>query len=89
MVRVTIDSWLREFGPREEEVVEAPDVGCLLEALEARYPRLRFRLRDETGALRKYVKVFVDGEEVRGGAGLRTPVAGAGSVDILHSIAGG
>jgi len=86
---VHLDSWLREFGPRGRETIDAGSVDELLDALEARYPRLRFRLRDETGQLRRYVRVFVDGEDVSGTTGLTTSLAGARSVDILHSIAGG
>ncbi|HYA57777.1 MAG TPA: MoaD/ThiS family protein [Thermoplasmata archaeon] len=89
MMDVHLDSWLREFGPRGREKVEADSVEQLLDVLERRYPRLRFRLRDETGALRRYVRVFVDGEDVSGTTGVRTSLSGAREVDILHSIAGG
>ena len=89
MVDVHLDSWLREFGPRGKEKVTADTVAGLLEVLEARYPRLRFKIRDETGQLRRYVRVFVDGEDVSGTTGVATPIAKASSIDILHSIAGG
>jgi molybdopterin synthase sulfur carrier subunit len=89
MLEVNVDGWLRTFGPRGKEQVDADSVEQLLDALEERYPRLRFKLRDETGALRKYVRVFVDGSDVSGTSGVATPLAGARSVDILHSIAGG
>ena len=89
MISVRLDSWLREFGPRTNEKVEATSVATLLDALEARYPRLRFKLRDETGQLRRYVRVFVDGTDVSGTTGVRTPLAASQTVDILHSIAGG
>lgn len=89
MLEVHLDSWLREFGPRGDEQVDADSVEHLLDTLEARYPRLRFKLRDETGRLRRYVRVFVDGDDVSGTTGVGTPLAGARSIDILHSIAGG
>ena len=89
MLDVHLDSWLREFGPRGKERVDADSVEHLFDALEAKYPRLRFRLRDETGTLRRYVRVFVDGEDVSATTGVATPLAGARAVDILHSIAGG
>jgi sulfur-carrier protein len=88
-MEVHLDSWLREFGPRTKEKVEADSVAHLLDALEGRYPRLRFKLRDESGELRKYVRVFVDGEDVSGTTGVRTPLDGVRMIDILHSIAGG
>ena len=89
MVEVRLDSWLREFGPKGRETVDADSVDHLLDALEGRYPRLRFKLRDETGRLRRYVRVFVDGEDVSGTTGGTTPLAGVRTIDILHSIAGG
>ncbi|HTP54726.1 MAG TPA: MoaD/ThiS family protein [Thermoplasmata archaeon] len=89
MLEVHLDSWLREFGPRGKETIDADSVEHLLDALEGRYPRLRFKLRDETGALRRYVRVFVDGEDVSGTTGVQTPLSGAQTIDILHSIAGG
>ena len=89
MLEVRFDGWLREFGPPSREKVEARSVEDLLSALEGRYPRLKFKLRDETGQLRQYVRVFVDGEDVSGTTGLSTSLTGAHTIDILHSIAGG
>ena len=88
-LEVHLDSWLREFGPPSVETVGADSVEHLLDVLEQRYPRLRFKLRDETGELRRYVRVFVDGEDVSGTTGVSTSLAGARAIDILHSIAGG
>ncbi len=88
-VEVHLDSWLREFGPRGRETTDADSLEHLLDELEERYPRLRFKLRDETGQLRRYVRVFVDSEDVSGTTGVATPLTGARSVEILHSIAGG
>jgi len=89
MLEVHLDSWLREFGPRGDEKVRADSVGHLTDALEQKYPRLQFKLRDETGNLRKYVRVFVDGEDISGTTGVTTSLRRAHTVDILHSIAGG
>ncbi len=89
MLAVHLDSWLREFGPRQYEKVRADSVAQLLDVLEQRYPRLRFKIRDETGRLRRYVRVFVDGEDVSGTTGISTALSGHESIDILHSIAGG
>jgi len=89
MLEVHLDSWLRGFGPRSNEKVEADSVEHLLDALEGRYPHLRFKLRDESGSLRKYVRVFVDGTDVSGTTGVATSLTEARTIDILHSIAGG
>ncbi len=89
MHRVHLDSWLREFGPRGEEKVEGGSIAQVLDELESRYPRLRYKLRDETGRLRRYVRVFVDGTDVSGTTGVSTPLHGTRTIDFLHSIAGG
>lgn len=89
MHRVHLDSWLREFGPRGEEKVDGASIAEVLDQLESRYPRLRFKLRDETGRLRRFVRVFVDGSDVSGTTGVATELSGTRTIDFLHSIAGG
>ena len=61
----------------------------LFTALDASYPVLGRRLRDETGAIRRYVNVYVDGVDVRGAAGMQTPVPDGAEVHVLPSVAGG
>ena len=89
MPEVRLDAMLKEFAARRTFSSNAATVDLLLDELEAQFPRLRFKLRDETGALRQYVRVFVDGEDVSRSSGLATPLTGTRSVEILHSIAGG
>lgn len=89
VVEVRFDSMLRDFGPTRSERVDAESVGSLLDVLETRHPRLRFKIRDETGHLRRFVRVFVDGHDVSASTGVETPLRGARTVDILHSVAGG
>jgi molybdopterin synthase sulfur carrier subunit len=86
---VRLDGMLREFIPRRSVEASAPTVGALIDELEARYPKIRWRLRDETGTIRRFVKVFVNGEEVGGPQAQATPLQASDEVDILHSIAGG
>jgi molybdopterin synthase sulfur carrier subunit len=61
----------------------------LLEALSAGHPLLGRRIRDETGALRRFVNVYVDGDDVRFEQGLATPVKDGAVVQVLPSVAGG
>jgi len=89
MAQVKFDGMLREFVPRLSMDVPANSVGGLLDELEKESPRLRRRLRDETGTVRQFVRIFVNGEDVRGLDGLKTPLAPNDQVDILHSIQGG
>jgi sulfur-carrier protein len=79
---------LREFVPTLHLSTEARTIEGLLDELEDRYPRLRSKIRDESGAIRRFVRVFVDGRTIPPDA-LGTSIAEARTVDILHSVAGG
>ncbi len=61
----------------------------VLDEVARRWPRLERRIRDETGELRRYVNVYVDGEDVRRLAGQDTPVPDGAQVQVLPSVAGG
>ncbi|MCU1433991.1 MAG: molybdopterin synthase sulfur carrier subunit [Pseudarthrobacter sp.] len=64
-------------------------VGKLLEVVTGNYPVLARRLRDETGALRRYVNIYVNGDEVRRLQGLETEVSAGQEVLVIQSVAGG
>ena len=77
-------------GARRVDVdVPAGTVGALLDALTEAHPLLGRRLRDETGALRRFVNVYVDGEDVRWDGGLAAAVPDGAVVQVLPSVAGG
>lgn len=61
----------------------------VLDEVAARWPRLARRLRDEQGRIRRYVNVYVDGEDCRLADGLDTPVPDGSEVQVLPSVAGG
>jgi molybdopterin synthase sulfur carrier subunit len=61
----------------------------VLDAVAASHPRLARRIRDEQGVLRRYVNVYVDGEDCRRLADQDTPVAAGAEIQVLPSIAGG
>jgi molybdopterin synthase sulfur carrier subunit len=67
----------------------AVTVGLVLDSLAGDSPVLARRLRDETGALRRYVNIYVNGDEVRRLNGLETEVAAGQEVVIIQSVAGG
>lgn len=64
-------------------------VGSVLDALSEGNPVFARRVRDETGALRRYVNVYVGREDVRRLDGLATPVHPGDEVMIIQSVAGG
>ncbi|MEV4538403.1 MoaD/ThiS family protein [Asanoa sp. NPDC049518] len=61
----------------------------VLDAVAASWPRLDRRLRDERGALRRYVNIYVDGDDCRRSGGLDTPVRAGAEIQVLPSVAGG
>jgi sulfur-carrier protein len=62
---------------------------ALLDEVGGRWPRLERRIRDERGELRRYVNVYVDGEDCRGLGGVDAVVPDGAEVQVLPSIAGG
>jgi molybdopterin synthase sulfur carrier subunit len=89
LVSVHLDTVLADFVPSRRVSSTAGTVSALLEDLETRYPKLKFRIRDETGAVRRFIRIFVNGAEVVGTGGLSTPLGPADEVDFLHSVQGG
>jgi sulfur-carrier protein len=66
-----------------------PTLADLLDELASRHPLLGRRIRDETGQVRRFVNVYVDGDDVRFGEGLATTVRDGAEVQVLPSVAGG
>jgi len=93
IVRVRLAAALAEHAEGQREVeVEVADGATLGEALEilaGRYPLVGRRVVDETGALRRYVNVYVGDEECRRLDGLTTVLPPGAQVSIIGSIAGG
>ncbi len=69
--------------------VNGGTVAEVLADLFAQHEELRDRLCDEDGALRRFVNVYVGGEDIRFGDELGTPVADGAEVQILPAVAGG
>jgi MoaD family protein len=68
--------------------VEGKTVGEVLDSLYERYGELRSRIAED-GGLRRFVNVYVGGEDIRFLDGLETPVSDGDEVTILPAVAGG
>jgi len=93
-VRIILPGVLRELADGVGELVvpvgrEATLLRTVLDAAVVTRPQLGARIRDETGALRRHVNVFVDGQDVRRVGGLDVVVGPDAVVHILPSVAGG
>ena len=67
----------------------AVTVAAVLDMVTGNYPVLSRRLRDETGKVRRYVNIYVNGHEIRRLQGLGTEVSPGQELLIIQSVAGG
>ena len=96
MITILVPAALRsEAGGAAKLTVASPvpsapgTLGDLLDEVAEAWPRLERRIRDEQGRLRRYVNIYVDGEDCRTMAGMATAVPDGAEVQVLPSVAGG
>lgn len=89
-VTVRVPTALRKFT-RDQELVETQGATIreLIDNLESDFPGVKNRLCDDTGNLRRFINIFVDGEDIRFLKGPDTELAEGREVSIVPSIAGG
>ncbi len=88
-VTVKIPTQLRAATDGESSAdVEGATVGEVLDSLYERYGELRSRIAED-GGLRRFVNVYVGGEDIRFLDGLETSVSDGDEVTILPAVAGG
>ncbi len=89
-VTVRIPQPLRRFTENRDLIeLSARTVGEVLEQLEKQYPGITERLREPDGKLRRFVNIYVDGEDIRFLSGLATELKEGTEVSIIPAIAGG
>jgi molybdopterin converting factor small subunit len=90
MAKVRIPTTLRSFTRNQDEVtVAGSTVGQVLQELEKRFPGIGPRLLDDKGAVRRYVNVFCNDEDIRFLQALETPVSDSDRITLIPAIAGG
>jgi sulfur-carrier protein len=89
-VSVKVPTPLRKFTAGSETVEGSGDtVGSLVEDLERRYPGIRERICDEQGRVRRFVNLYVNGDDIRFLQQLDTRVKDGDEISIVPAIAGG
>ena len=89
-VTVRIPTPLRPLTEDCETVsAEGDTVERVIQNLQERYPGLGERLCDEKGALRRFVNVFLNDEDIRFMDGPKTAVKDGDELSIIPAIAGG
>ena|SRR5215510_11646125 len=90
MVKVRIPTPLRKLTKGMAEVeAKGATVREVFQDLEGRYGGLREKVFDESGEVRRFINIFVNGEDVRFLKGADTPVKAADELSIVPAIAGG
>jgi molybdopterin synthase sulfur carrier subunit len=89
-VTVLIPTPLRRFTGGESQVkVTGTTVAEALDALETAHPGIGERLRDDSGEIRRFVNVFVNGKNVRDSDGIATSLSQGDELGIIPAMAGG
>lgn len=85
-MKVLIPSALRSYTGCAQTEAPGRTLAELLVELDRRHPGIRFRMVDEQERIRRHIRVFVDGEQVRD---LSTPLAPDTKVIIAQALSGG
>jgi MoaD family protein len=89
-LKVVIPAPLRKYTTGAEIVeIDAANVQEVIEKLEKRFPGIRSSICDEAGGLRRFINIYVNGEDVRFLENLRTPTADGAEIAIVPAISGG
>ena len=85
---VRIPTVLRSYtgGSQTVEIAAPATLGAAIDALDARFPGLRFRIIDEQHAVRPHIKFFIDGALLRD---LASPIPAARELMIVGALSGG
>ena len=89
-ISVRIPTPLRRYtGGSEEVSVEAATIGNAVDDLDQRYPGIKERLCDDNGKVRRFVNIYVNGDDIRFLDSLETAIKDGDEVSIVPAIAGG
>jgi len=89
-LKVVIPTPLRKFTSGVDLVeVEAGTVQQVLDTLDSKYPGFRASVCDDSGSLRRFINIYLDGEDVRFLENLSTPAEDGSEIAIVPAISGG
>ena len=89
-VHVRIPAPLRRLTDGEDKVnVDGGTVDEAVSSLDQQYPGIRERLCDESGELRNFVNLYVNGEDIRFMDDMDSAVKSGDEISIVPAVAGG
>ncbi len=89
-VQVRIPTPLRKFTAGKDSVsAEGESVAKVIEDLEEKHPGLKARICEEDGSVRRFVNVYLNGDDIRFLDNLTSAVKNGDELSIVPAIAGG
>jgi molybdopterin synthase sulfur carrier subunit len=89
-VQVRIPTPLRKFtGGQEAVPADGGSIGEIIDDLEQKHPGLKDRICEADGRVRRFVNLYVNGDDIRFLDNLGSPVKDGDEVSIVPAIAGG
>jgi molybdopterin converting factor small subunit len=85
-MKVAIPSALRSYTESAHAEASGATLADLLADLDRQYPGIRFRMIDEQHAVRRHIRIFVNGDQV---VNLAHPLADSDDVVIVQALSGG
>ena len=85
-MKVLIPSALRSYTESSEAEASGATLAAVLGDLDRRYTGIRFRMIDEQDRIRRHIRIFVNGGQVRE---LSQPLAATDEVVIVQALSGG
>ena len=88
-ITVSLPTILRPLADNQRRVeTSGTSLSAVIENLETAHPGLKARLIED-GALRRYINIYINDEDVRFLAGLESELSDGDRIDILPAVAGG
>jgi molybdopterin synthase sulfur carrier subunit len=89
-VRVRIPTPLRKYtGGKDTVPADGATIASVLDDLEKNCPGLKDRICDSDGTVRRFVNLYVNGDDIRFLDNTNSPVKDGDEISIVPAIAGG
>ncbi len=85
-MKVLIPGGLRSYTELSEVEVSGATLAVVLDELDRLYPGIRFRMIDEQDRIRRHIRIFVNGVQLRD---LSQPLMATDDLVIVQALSGG
>ena len=89
-VTVRVPTPLQRLAAGAKSVrADGGSVASVIEDLERQYPGFKDRLCEDDGSLRRFINIYVNGEDIRYSQGIDTAVKDGDELSIIPAVSGG